>query len=557
MTSVLVAAQPRVTPETGLSGQVLAPDGTPVTGGRVTLIGSMNTRIAAEIDRDGRFTIAPDVAGPFYFMITVPGLAPRRFRIAVPGSRTVKLPDIRLSPPTYYRVRLISPAGEPITWALLQKRVVDANGMMIPGADFQVSDRAEADGTVTVGPLPNGIMMSAIDAPPFARMRLPDIPITGQDPVVEGGTIALEAGSRLQVDIVDEHGQAVNGHDVLLEDTHPRSLLAFRPQTTDASGRVTFDRLSQGRYRVWTRTKERCDIQQLWIGRVVAVGSSSLARAHIIIGGTAAFRVVTPNGAMNGARLLAAPDSEGATAPGQLAFVSAPYLRRLPSFERPYPSCGGATNAEGRVTLSPFPPGPADVTVRLLNSTFKRRIIVPDSGFEVEIDIPDGLVSAHVTDQRTNRPVPNATVSWLGHGARVEARTTPNGDALVEGVGTAGGTLSVSAPDFETLEASFTEPPGTVQEISLPPLPSTRLQVRVMRANGEPLPNALVELVTGNPLDVGDFAVTNGTGGVMFADLPRGALRLTVTTEGFSPAKIQVPADNRRDVVVTLTPSEK
>ena len=100
MTSVVLAAQSRGVEETGLSGQVFAPDGTTVSEGRVTLIGPMHTRITAAIARDGRFTIAPDTAGPFYVMIAVPGLAPHRFRIALPASKTVKLPDIRLSPTT-------------------------------------------------------------------------------------------------------------------------------------------------------------------------------------------------------------------------------------------------------------------------------------------------------------------------------------------------------------------------------------------------------------------------------------------------------------------------
>jgi len=557
MTSVVVAAQSRGTEDIGLTGRVLAPEGTPVNSGRVALTGRTSTRIAAAINSDGYFRIVPDVAGPFYVIIAVPGLAPHRFRITVPESRTVRLPDLTLSPATYYRVRVVSPAGEPITWAPLQKRVIDVNGIALPGTDLEATDRADTDGAITIGPLLAGIMLTAIDAPPFARTRLPDIAITGKAPLVEGGTIMLEAGSRLQVEIVDEQGQGVGRHDVMLEDMHPRSLLVFPPQKTDARGRATFDRLAQGRYRIWTKTSERCSGQELSIGRAVAVGANTVATARIIIGGAATFRVRTPIGALNGVRVLASPDAEGAAAPGQSTFVGAPYLRRLPLFPRVDPSCSGATNAEGRVTFSPFPPGPATVTVRLFNSTFKRRVIVPNNAREVEISIPDGLVSAHVTDRRTNRPVANATVSWVGGGGRSETSTTANGDALVEGTGAAAGTLSVSAPGFETLEASFSEPPGTVQEISLPPLPSTRVQVRVTRANGEPLPNAVVELTTGNPLDTSDVAVTNGGGVVTFADLPRGTLGVSVMMEEFAPAKLQIPENNRADVVVTLSRSDK
>ena len=70
-------------------------------------------------------------------------------------------------------------------------------------------------------------------------------------------------------------------------------------------------------------------------------------------------------------------------------------------------------------------------------------------------------------------------------GGRVEALATPNGDALLEGVGTAAGQLAVTANGYEPLEADFTEPPGTVQEVALPPVRETRIRAQVVNAAGK------------------------------------------------------------------------
>jgi Carboxypeptidase regulatory-like domain len=100
--SVATRAQPqRAAEQSGLSGYVVAPDGTPVPGGRVVIqpgiAGSTTT-----IERTGRFRLIPNMSGVYQLSVSVPGLAPYRVSVVVPPSRTLKLPVIRLSPPTYF-----------------------------------------------------------------------------------------------------------------------------------------------------------------------------------------------------------------------------------------------------------------------------------------------------------------------------------------------------------------------------------------------------------------------------------------------------------------------
>ena len=511
----------RETDEPGLRGYVLAPDGTPVSSGQVTAVRAVASRVTATIDRAGRFRLFPE-AGPHQVVVAAPGFAPYRFNITVPASRTVNLPVIRLSPATYFRARFVTASGELLNSpAMLRRRSVDARGVQIPDPlEGQTTEQVDADGGITIGPLPWGVTMFAVDLLPFAQTRLPDVVVNGKDPLIDGGVITIQPGAVLQADIVDENGAPVAAHDVWIEETAPRSLLSFQPARTNSQGRASFDRLAPGRYRLWTKTKDFCGNQPLAIARIVLVGGDEIVHERVVIGGRATFRVVSPLGPMNGRIVRATPESN-VSAPWQRARDLSGLERRPPLPVPLSPSCAGGTDADGRVTLTNFPPGPTDVAVRLFNSTYVRRVIVPESGREIPVQIPDGLISVRVTNQRSNEPVGHAQIVWTGNGGRVEAMATANGDALLEAVGAAGGQLAVTARNYQPLEASFPEPPATVQEVALPPEAATRVLARVVSAAGAALPNAVVELSPTDALDVSDIAVTDARGLATFLDAYR------------------------------------
>jgi hypothetical protein len=253
-----------------------------------------------------------------------------------------------------------------------------------------------------------------------------------------------------------------------------------------------------------------------------------------------------------GRTVSAAPDAGSSAPPWQPMFPnSSPSARRAPPSLSFSSACSVTTDAEGRAAFTILPPGSANVRVRLLNSTYVKRLPVPDGGREVEVAIPDGLISVLVADQRTNRPIANAQVVWTGSEARVEASTNGNGAALIEAAGANGGRLSISADGFETLEANFPELPST-QEVLLPPLPPTRAQLTVVTAAGAPLANAVVEFVPSDPIDISDVAVTDAKGVVTFLDVPPGTLRFLATAEGFVAAEVRVAEDARGSTVITL-----
>jgi hypothetical protein len=534
----------------GLNGRVFAPDGMPVSGGTVLLVRSAINRSQAAIDRDGRFRIVPDQPGLHRVFIAAPGLAPHRFTIDVPPSRTATVPDITLSEATYFHARFVTADGEVVTSPVVQRQSLDANGLLLPAND-QLPDQRGDDGSITLGPLPNGTTMLALDMPLFPQLRLRDVVVNGSDTLIEGGTIVIPPSASLDVDIVDAAGAAVPAHNVRLEDAVVPSPLSFAVVRTNEQGRASFERLAAGRYRVWTTSAGRCDIQPLTISRPVNVGGG-VARVRIVVGGTATFRVMSALGPLRGRHVVAIPESPPSSAPIVPAAPDVSRYARRPPLPMSDRGCAGVTDADGRVTLQNFPPGSTRIEVGLFNSRFVRRVTVPTNGQENVVGVPDGLVPVHVSNAVTGMPVAGASVVWVGDGGRVEANTSATGDALLESVGTAGGTMTISERDYEAAEAAFDEPPATSQ-VALQPLMPSFLKVIVVNGEAVPLRNALVELSTMNPLDDDVLAVTDRLGITSFSNVAQGALRVTARADDFTSASVMVARDSRSDVVVTLS----
>ena len=545
LVAAATGAQPRpVSEEPGVSGYVLAPDGTPVSGG--TVVAQSGTVTPASIDSTGRFRLVPPRAGLYQFLVSAPGMAPYRLTVTVPASRSLRLPVIRLALAAYFRVRLVSPSGEPITAPPLRRRSFDMSGKPIfDGPGDRISDPADADGAITIGPLPRGIMTVAVDMPLFAQTRLPDLNFGDAAKTVDGGTIVIQQpGAVLHVDVVDGTGAPLRNHEVYLDDIRPRSPLMFRPIRTNQQGRATFDRLATGRYRVSTGVPERCANVWLTTSRVMAVSDSGTVETPLVAGGRATFRITSPLGPAKAVLISAAPN---------VPPLPSPFPSPVRNRSNPF-GCRGATDSDGRVTLTNFPPGPAHVDVRMTNSTFVRQIVVPSDGREVAIAIPEGLLSVHVVDALKYESVAGAAITWTGSGARVEATATAAGDALLEGVGIAGGTLAISAQGYQPVEEQLTEPPGIPHSVALTPLPPARsLRARVITTSGEPLPNALVELISTNPAAVPRVVTTDARGNVTFSDVPSGSLQLIAHADGFVTSTMRVEKDLAGEIVFSLS----
>ena len=328
----------------GIRGYVLTPDGTPVSGGTVIVRLGFDSSTAT-IDPTGRFRVVPARTGVHQLAVRVPGFAPFRLIVTVPPSRSLRLPVIRLSAGAYVRVRLVAADGEPILAPELRQRLFDASGGPIADAlADQRSDPGDNDGAITMGPLARGIMTLAFDMPFFARTHLPDVIVADPTRNIDRGTIVIQhPGAVLNVDVVDGAGAPVPNHEVHIEDPRPRSPLVFRPERTNQQGRVTFDRLAAGPYRVSTMTVDPCAGVLLAVSRDVPVATNRIIETPLAIGGRATFRITSPLGPAIGVAISAAPNVPARPSPFPIRSMSS--------------GCRGATDREGRVVLTNFPAG--------------------------------------------------------------------------------------------------------------------------------------------------------------------------------------------------------
>ena len=538
--------------EPGIHGYVLAPGGIPVSGGTVMYL-SFAASASTSIDTIGRFRIPVDRAGLYRVTVSVPGFAPYQFRVTVPASRMLRLPVIHLEPATHFRIRFVSPTGEAMTSPTIRRRSFDGSGAPILDAPDASSIEVDGDGATRIGPLPHGITALALDMPIFAQTRVPNFSVTGADALLDGGTIVVQPGATLQVDLLDASGLPVPDHFVALEDVLPLSPLQFPgPVKTNAQGRVIFERLAAGRYRVRTAAVGRCVTQDLSLARTVTASGIGTVNTRIVVAGTATFRTSLPGGPVKGMVVSATPDNPTSASPVLLLGRNAPSLIALSLTTT---RCRGTTDADGRVTLTSFPPGASDIAVHFANSLYVRRLEVPIGGGEVAVSVPDGVIPVRVINAVKREPVPRAFVTWtIEGGGRSEATTTIVGEALLEGVGTRPGILTVTAPGFQPVEERLPEPPGILHDVALMPLPDTSLRVRVVTASGEALSNAVVEVVPENPLVAPQIAVTDAKGVGTFLDAPAGTLRVTAIASGYLASTMRISQANRLGAVMTLSP---
>jgi hypothetical protein len=539
-----------------VSGYVLGPDGEPVSGGTVVLR-SRGRQFTTAIEATGRFRLRPEVADASELQVMVPGLALYRASVMVPPSKTLKLPVVRLSPATYLRVQPVSASGEPIASPRIVRRSVDITGTPVsdsPGQSPEIA--ADADGTITVGPLPRGITALALITPELAPTRLPDVYVTGREPLLDAGKLVIDSGATLHVDIVDAMGAALPARDVFLEDLRPLSPLGLTRMRTNSAGRATFDRVATGQYRVRTLAAKLCNTRPLAIARVVRVSERGTFLIRIVADGTARIRLTAPFGPRVGAQVSVSPDPfESEPLPGlriapeslvQPRLVTGSYVSEM--------SCSGVTDANGQLVLPNFPPGPARVSMSLPNSRYVTRVTLPEDGREIGVLVPEGLLQVQATDALTRRPVSGSTIAWTGAGgARIEARAVASGDALLEGIAPTPGMLLVEAMGYDRFLTKLAEPPATIYEVPLKPVSPGTLDARVLARSGEPLPDAVVTLTAEHPMEIPQLAVTDAKGAVRFVNVPRGLVQLSAAVDGFATETVDLSEDARSGVAVTLS----
>jgi hypothetical protein len=178
--------------------------------------------------------------------------------------------------------------------------------------------------------------------------------------------------------------------------------------------------------------------------------------------------------------------------------------------------------------------------------------VVPETAGEIVATVSDGILALRVVDARNKQPIGNATIAWRGSGAQVEAVTNANGEALLEGLAAPPAFIAVNASAYQRLEVKITEAPATLQELSMLPVPTSRIRARVVNAAGHAVANAVVELATDDPYERTQIATTDTKGMMTFAEPPIGVLRLTASARDLVPATVAVTTPDE-EVVLRLT----
>jgi hypothetical protein len=175
----------------------------------------------------------------------------------------------------------------------------------------------------------------------------------------------------------------------------------------------------------------------------------------------------------------------------------------------------------------------------------------------VAVSVPPGLASLRVRDF-SGTPITGAEIRWLSAGSRVEAESSPAGDAFLAGVA-APATVAINAAGYTSSELRLTEMPGATIDVVLGRVPEMALTCRVLRADGKVIERAVVELTPGDGLEPVRVMTTDAKGFARFVHLPRGTIEVVAYADGYAaspPANVGLPRDETDAVTMTLHASQ-
>jgi hypothetical protein len=490
----------------------------------------------------------------------------------MPSGGRLMLPPVQLSSGSYVRYRFVSAEGPPIGSPRITRTSFDLHGARIPESHVEFG-RPEVDpqgatlieplppgmavfSVNLIGPLPPGMAVFAVDSPPFARMRLRDVRVTGEVPVIDGGSVVLQQGAVLKVTIVDAARAPVSNHSVLLEEGMANSPLWWEPVRTDANGVATFHRLASGRYYVLTSALEECGgFYPPPVSLRVDAPPRGTVEATVVVDGRARIRLLTGATPLEGKLVSVTPESPPQAVPAWLRPHSLFALKQRAMNRFREASCLGTTDATGRVRFANVPPGPARVALRIGNSTWVRRLELAADDREVVLQIPSGFLPVRVLDAASGAPVGNAIATWLSGGMQVEATASATGDVLLEGVAQRSGTLLVEAQNYQRRELKLAAPPDVLHEVALERSANLELRCRVVTDAGAPIADAVVELKPHDLLETSQVAATGTDGVVRFSAATAGLVRLMVRAPGYAASivdSVGVPAESNTPTTVRL-----
>jgi hypothetical protein len=381
--------------------------------------------------------------------------------------------------------------------------------------------------------------MLALDVPGLARTRLRDVRVTGETALVDAGTVVVGRGAALTALVVTRSGEPVQGHDVLLDDGTLLGPIRIPPAKTDTEGRVRFERMAPGAYRLRMRGLERCPLWEPIVQRLVRVSFGEVHERVILDTVSLTLRFSFGGTPVSVQAVTIKPESSPAALPTWLHDPE-PFLafRWRSPFDFGDPACQGHA-AAGRVntfTFSNVPSGDAQVNAVIGGSRWTRRIKVPPNGGEIVVQPHDGIAPLRVIAADDRTPVSGAVVTWKSGGteAEVEGASQANGEVLLQGISAGAGNMTVRLQGFRALSRDFAVPPDVLHEIPLERQSRAAWSCRVLDERGNPIPNAVVQVIPSDPMEPPVVSTTDASGDVRFIELRVGAARVVAMAPGYA-----------------------
>lgn len=549
-----------------LVGSVLAEEGGPVAGAMLTLErepiddGGYSLRETSS-DASGGFRVDALMPGRYRLEAFAPGTARQVVQVDVAEQRTVTLRPIRLrSGPSVSVQFLDRVTGRPVRQARVITESNDRQGFSL--RDVFVPRTAvvgDNDGRVTVSGIAAGPLTLALDAPPWARTRLPTIDIAPDSGPVDLGSVAVDRGAALDVIVTDGAGREQADVPVVVDQGPALSPLEPATASTDERGLATFDRLGKGRYRLRVGGDGRAGGRAVLWERWLSVGESDerlqervklefidvsvhVAQSFLPAGG----RMVT----------LLSEDSNADTPVGipvRLSLGSQPErLLNAP----PLRAVQATTDEDGTALLRRTQPGTHTLSVDLECSEWSKPVSVERAGRVIEAAVPGGAVAFAVGDQ-AGRPIPLARAVWKSTTGESVAAGAGKcaADVVLRGVAAAAGELEVSAPGYLATRLTLGGPAEVPASVDLEPSEAPVVVVaRVVDGSGQPLADASVEATQRTPSGARYQTASGPDGTCEIRGLEPGPALLSVSRRGYAPlvgrAAVLVPGVNEGGALV-------
>ncbi len=502
-------------PGPGITGRVKGPDGKPVGGAAVMLVGGVAVSARVQTDARGRFAFDPPAPGPVTLVATHPGHGPARLgglRYRA-GSRLAGV-VLTLTDQGVIEGEVREASGAPVAGVTVKAAEEKASLGMQPLEESGTTDEA---GRYRITGLGTGLYDLSARSPDHRPVRVAGVAVTAGRTTRRD--LVLEPGLSITGTIRDRRGAPVAGARVTAAPT------GGVPGMRALLGVVTVESGADGRYRLGGLPEGNLDLT------VRKEGLAGATRKDVAPGSEGVDFVLEDLGSVSGVVLL---EESRKPLPGVTVEVTRARFPQNPALPGFQPVGEAETDESGRFRVEGLEPGTYTLAVYPEDRAPGRVTGVTVKGGEDaaghEILVGRGAsIAGIVVAAGGGGPVAGAEVSadlsgefllaLVGIGRRRTAVTGEDGRFLLAGLPGGPATLKVTHPGYAERQVAGVKPGGGDVVVEL--LAGGTVMVRVLGRGGTPEAGSLVLLQRQLPYTQ-LMGTTGGDGVARFERVPPG-----------------------------------